>query len=96
MENQRTLVISRPDGTHVVQSERIAHTWLKGEEEKIVVPTSMVITLGKAEGDHVEGNEDVGFEGLQILDAKWYHDRSMMPQYPRKSEQEVQKVGVDA
>ena len=45
----------------------------------------------------MEGNKDVGFEGLlKILDAKWYHDRSMMPLYSRKSEQEVQKVGVDA
>jgi hypothetical protein len=44
----------------------------------------------------VEGDKDVGSEGLKILDAKWYHDRSMMPLYSRKSEQEVQKVGVDA
>jgi hypothetical protein len=96
MENQRTLVVSRPDGTHAVQCETIAQLWLKGAGEKISVPSSKVFTLGKAEWDGSEGNGEAGFEGLQILDARLYHDRSVLPQCPRKSEQEVETVGVDA
>jgi len=36
---------------------------------------------------------EIGFEGLQILDARLYYDRSLLTPYLRVSEQEVEKFG---
>ena len=41
-----------------------------------------------------EEGQEIGFEGLQILDARLYYDRSLLTPYLRVSEQEVEKFGV--
>jgi hypothetical protein len=93
MEAKQILVISRPSGEHVIYCEWLAHFWIKGVEEKVVIPRSMVFTLDKAEG--VEGYDgQVGFEGLQIKDARLYYDRSMLVPFLRRSEQEKEKFGT--
>ncbi|TAQ90316.1 hypothetical protein B7494_g1353 [Chlorociboria aeruginascens] len=89
MEGKHILVIAKPDGTHVIYCEWLAHFWLKGHQEDITIPRSMVFTLGRAEGD----GEAIGFEGLQILDVRLYYDRSLLTPYLRRSEQEVEKFG---
>lgn len=77
----------------MIYCEWSAHFWIKGVEEKVVVPRSMVFILGKAEGvEEYEG--EVGFEELQIKDVKLYYDRSMLVPYLRRSEQEKQKFGT--
>jgi hypothetical protein len=92
METQHLLVISRPDdGTEVIYGEWTAHFWVRGREEKVSIPRSMVFTLGKAEGE----GEVVGFEGLQIVDVRLYYDRSMLVPFLKKSAQELEKFGAN-
>jgi hypothetical protein len=50
METKQIQVISRPSREHVIYCEWLAHFSVKGVEEKVVIPRSMVFTLGKAEG----------------------------------------------
>ncbi|CZR51742.1 uncharacterized protein PAC_01619 [Phialocephala subalpina] len=102
MEIRLCLVVSRPDGTHTIHCEWFAHFWLKhvkdenGESKKITIPRGMVFELGPAKDDGSErkAGEDVGFEGLQILSARLYYDRSLLVPYLRRSEQEVEKFGA--
>ena len=102
MEGRHFIVASSvEDGTHVVYCEWYAHWWLVGKDgrdgEKITIPRSMVFTLGKAEGDGGEAvQQEVGFEGLQILDARLYYDRSLLLPHLRKSKQEIEKFGESA
>jgi len=95
METTNSLVISRPDGTHTIYGEWRAHFWLKESGQEIVIPRSMVFTLGKAEGTGAVGvDEEVGFEGLQILDVRLYYDRTLLTPYIKRSAQEVEKFGA--
>jgi hypothetical protein len=95
METRQSLVITRPDGTHELFLEWFAHFWPegRGEEGKISIPRAMVFKLGKAEGDGSEGDSEVGFEGLQILDARLYYDRSLLVSMLKRSEGEKEKFG---
>ncbi|PQE04759.1 hypothetical protein CJF30_00004541 [Rutstroemia sp. NJR-2017a BBW] len=79
-----------------IYGEWLAHWWVKGTGEKITVPRGMVFTLGKAEGEKVdgEGTEKVGFEGLQIRDVKLWYDRSLLTGIFKRSEQEKEKFGA--
>jgi hypothetical protein len=76
--------------------EWFAPFWPKGrgEEGNISIPMVMVFKLGKAEGDGSEGDSEVGFEGLQILDARLYYDRSLLVSMLKRSKGEKEKFGA--
>ncbi|RDW77526.1 hypothetical protein BP6252_05579 [Coleophoma cylindrospora] len=98
METVETLVISKPNGTHVLYMELMSHFWLKSRAglPPIDIPRSMVFTLGPAAGEHGEEADQekgIGFEGLQIVDARLYYDRSLLLPHLVKSKQEVEKFG---
>lgn len=93
METKQILVISRPDGEHVIFCEWMAHFWIEGKREKVTIPRSMVFTLGKAEGVEGYGGQ-VGFEDLQIKNVRLYYDRSMLVPFLRRSEQEQERFGA--
>jgi hypothetical protein len=96
METRHCLVITRPDGTHEIFCEWYAHFFLKGkgEEGKVSIPRAMVFTLGKVEGDGSESVDGVGFEGLQIVNARLYYGRSLLVPVLRRSEQEKERFGA--
>jgi len=60
----------------------------------VSIPRAMVFTLGKAEGDGSGSVDGVGFEGLQIVDARLYYDRSLLVPVLKRSEQEKEKFGA--
>jgi hypothetical protein len=94
METRHILVTSYDDGTHEIFCEWYAHFWPKnsaGDERKVSIPRAMVFKLGAAEGDGSQGQ--VGFEGLQIVDARLYYDRSLLLPLLVRSKQEKEKFG---